>query len=105
MPGTAMAPPMTRRDLAFRKVVGAWAAAVAKVVRGPMAMRVMVWGGSRSRMLRISRWAGEEEGVKRGEVGEVEAGLVVVVVVAVEERTVSGGGRSKRCCHVSEGLV
>ena len=62
-----------------------------------MAMRVMVFGGELSRTERISRWDGVEDGVKRGEMGE---GLVG----AVEERRVSGGGRSKRCCHVEEGL-
>ncbi len=62
-----------------------------------MAMRFIVLGGERSRRERISRWERVEEGVKRWEVGVGLAG-------AVEERRVSGGGRSKRCCHVEEGL-
>lgn len=87
-------------DLAFRNILGAWAAAIAKVVRGPMAISVMVSGGSWSRMRRISRWEGEEEGVKSGDDAEVSS----VFWVAMEERIVSGGGRSNRCCQVSEGL-
>ena len=54
-PGPVTAPPMTRTDFARRKVVGEWEAARARLVRGPMAMMVIVPGGFSSRSRRISR--------------------------------------------------
>lgn len=74
---------------------------MAKVVSGPMAMRVMVSGGSVSRMRRISRWDGEEEGMKR--LWVVDGGSVWVAEAAVEVKRVPGGGGSKRCFQVSDG--
>lgn len=45
LPGVARAPDMATTSFAFRKVSGRWEAARAKVVRGPMPMRVIVLGG------------------------------------------------------------
>lgn len=70
------------------------------VLSGPIAIRVIVSGGSVSRMRRISRWEAEEDGVKRWPAVD---GLVWVVEAAVEVRRVPGGGGSKRCFQVSEG--
>lgn len=93
LPGSEIAPPITITSLAFRNTCGSWEAARAKFVSGPMPMRVMVSGGWESRICRISRWEGEEEGVKR----EVcVARSVWAAFMAVEERRVSVGGESKR---------
>ena len=64
-PGTEMAPPMMRIDLARVRVWGACEAARARLVRGPMAMIDIVFGGFSSRRRRISRWEGRSDGVKR----------------------------------------
>lgn len=63
-PGEKMAPPMTRTALTRRNVVGFSAAARATLVRGPMAMIVIVSGGFPERIRRISRWDSVVEGVK-----------------------------------------
>lgn len=97
-----MAPPMTRTAFARRKVVGDSEATRARLVRGPMATMVMVSGGFSERIRRISRWDSILEGVKS--VGE-SLGCTWVVAVAVAVRSVSAGGRSNRCFHVSSGLV
>ena len=55
LPGTEMAPPITRTDLARISTIGACEAARARLVSGPMAMTVMVSGGFSSRIRRISR--------------------------------------------------
>jgi len=54
---------MTTTSLARRKVSASVAAARARLVRGPMAMMVMVLGGLVRRRRRISRWEGVGEGV------------------------------------------
>ena len=64
LPGTEIAPPMTRTDFARISMVGACEAARARLVRGPIAMTVMVSGGFSSRTRKISRWDGRFEGVK-----------------------------------------
>ncbi len=64
LPGQKMAPPITRTALARSKVVGDSDAASARLVRGPMAMMVMVSGGCSERIRRISRWDSVGEGVK-----------------------------------------
>lgn len=94
-PGTSTAPPITRICLARRNVFGPCAAAVARVVRGPMAMRVIVSAGSVLRMRRISRCEGKEEGVNKLWWFEV-GGSVWVAEAAVEVKRVPGGGGSKR---------
>ncbi len=60
-----------------------------------MAMMVIVSEGSVSRMRRISRCEGEEEGVNKLWWFEV-GGSVLVAEAAVEVRRVPGGGGSKR---------
>ena len=62
------------------------------VVRGPIAMRVIVSAGSVSRIRRISRYDGEDEGVKRFDEGDVEGSTEA----AVAERRVPGGGVSNK---------
>lgn len=54
-PGAETAPPMIRTDLARRNIVGECEAARARLVRGPMAMMVMLPGGFSSRTRKISR--------------------------------------------------
>ena len=54
LPGSSMVPPMTTTSLAFRNVFGSSAAAMAKVVNGPIAIKVMVSAGFSLRMRRIS---------------------------------------------------
>ena len=102
LPGMEMAPDITTTSLAFMNTVGDSEAARAKFVSGPMAMRVMVSGGFESRIERISKWAGAEEGVKRSVCG---ARSMWAREVAVEERTVSAGGASKRWDQRSGWLV
>lgn len=55
-PGTEIAPPMTRTDLARMRIFGECDAARARFVRGPMAMIVIVPGGFSARILMISRY-------------------------------------------------
>lgn len=73
LPGTEIAPPITKTDLARISTVGAYEAARATFVRGPMAMTVMVFGGLSSRTRKISRCDGRFEGVKSvfGDAGSV----------------------------------
>jgi len=54
---------MTTTSLVSRKVSRSVAAARARLVRGPMAMMVIVSGGLVRRRRRISWWAGVWEGV------------------------------------------
>ena len=56
LPGSSMVPPMTTSSLAFMKVFESSAAAMAKVVNGPIAIKVIVSAGFSLRMRRIS-WA------------------------------------------------
>lgn len=65
-----------------------------------MAISVMVSGGSVSRIRRISRCEGDDDGVKRREVLDVEGSTEA----AVDESKVPGGGESNRCFQVSDGL-
>lgn len=92
---------MTRSCFARRKVSGSRAAAAAKLVSGPIAIRVIVSGGLVRRRWRISWVDGWWEGVKRE--GGVE--WVDVVLVFAVEATVSSTGGSKRCFHADSGLV
>ena len=54
LPGEEIVPPIMMTSLAFVKTVGSAAAAVARFVSGPIAIRVIVSGGFESRMERIS---------------------------------------------------
>ena len=55
LPGTEIAPPITKMDFARISTIGACEAASARFVRGPMAITVMVSGGFSSRTRIISR--------------------------------------------------
>ena len=63
-----------------------------------MATMVIVSAGFERRRRRISLWAGSWEGVNEV-VDSVRLELSLAASVMIE----SGGGRSKRCCQVSEG--
>lgn len=89
-------------SLARRNVEGDSAAARAKFVRGPMAIRVIVSGGLESRMWRISWCDGRLEGVKR--VRWVDS-FVCVASTAVAESMVDCGGASNMWDQVSLWLV
>ena len=102
LPGSVIAPPMTTSSFAFIKVTGSWAAARAKVVKGPRAMRVVVLGGFEERMSRISVGAGRCDGVKRFVYVLWAAWAAVDAVVEMGD---GFGGASNRCCHNSEGDV
>ena len=54
-PGTEMAPPITRSSFTRRNVDASWEAARARLVKGPMAIMVIVFGGLAARRRRISR--------------------------------------------------
>jgi len=104
LPGSVTAPPITKSAFARMKVWGDRAAARAKVVRGPMAIRVIVSGGFVERISRMREGEGVGEGLKRW---ECEGGVVWVVDVAVAVRMSSEGGwggvGSKRWSQVSAG--
>ena len=65
LPGRSTVPPITMTSLAFMNVFGSSAAAMAKFVNGPMAIKVMVSGGFSLRMRRISWDECRFEGVNR----------------------------------------
>lgn len=91
---------MTKTCLARRNVAGECEAARAKLVKGPIAIMVMVLVGFSSRIRRISRWEGRFEGVNR----EVDEGSELCVADKTELVTrLLGGGRSKRVFQVSSG--
>ena len=65
LPGSSMVPPMTTTSLAFMNVFGSSAAAMAKFVNGPIAIKVMVPAGFSLRMRIISWDEGRLEGVNK----------------------------------------
>ena len=101
LPGSRSAPPMTSSCFARRKVCGSVAAAVAKVVSGPIAIRVIVLGGLSRRRVRISSVEGFRDGVKRDGGFECVCGVLESAVDVI----VSSGADSKRCFHADSGLV
>ena len=62
-PGPSTTPPMISTCFARRNIAGECEAARARLVKGPIAMMVMVLRGFSSRIRRISRWEGRFEGV------------------------------------------
>lgn len=54
LPGVSMAPPITSTAFARMKILGSVDAAMAKFVKGPIAIRVTVLGGLVERIWRIS---------------------------------------------------
>ena len=91
---------MTKTFLTRRNVAVECEAARAKLVKGPIAITVMVLGGFSSRIRRISMWEGRFEGVNR----EVDEGSELCVADKTELVTrLLGGGRSKRVFQVSSG--
>lgn len=102
LPGTEMVPPMTSMDLARITVVGAWEAARARFVSGPMAMIVMVSGGFSSRIRKISRCDGRCDGIK-SDVRKV--GSISTSCTAAEVRRVSDGGALNRSFQISSAGV
>lgn len=101
-PGTDTAPPMNRTDLARRNTCGEWEAASARLVKGPIAIMSIVFGGLSSRIRSISRYEGWLEALKSE---PDDDGLVLVASIALDMGRESGGGRSNKVCHVSSGLV
>ena len=75
---------------------------MAKVVNGPIAIRVMVSAGFSLRMRRISWAEWRLDGVNN--LGWY-TGSVCAALTAVEESSVAAGGASKRWDQASEGLV
>ena len=65
LPGSSIEPPMTMTSLAFMNVFGSSAAAVAKFVNGPIAIKVMVSAGLSLRMRSISWDEWRLEGVNK----------------------------------------
>ena len=102
LPGSEMVPPMTRMDFARINVVGAWEAARARFVSGPMAMIVTVSGGFSLRMRKISRCDGRWDGVK-SDVREV--GSTSTSCIAADVRRVSDGGALNRSFQISSAGV
>ena len=65
LPGSSMEPPMTITSLALMNVFGSSAAAIAKFVNGPIAMRVTVSVGFSRRIWRISWDAWRLDGMNK----------------------------------------
>ena len=103
LPGSSIAPPITRTSFARRKVCGDFAAARAKVVSGPKAIRVKVSGGLVESRVRMSSTAWAVDGVNRCELGVGALPCVADVAVVVIGSSAAGG--SKRCSQVSSGEV
>ena len=101
-PGSFRVPPMTTTSLAFMNVFGSFAAAMAKVVSGPMAIKVMVSAGFSLRIRRISSGEWLLEAVNKS---VWDDGFVWVALTAVEERRVAVDGVLKRWDQVSETLL
>ena len=101
-PGTDTAPPITKTDLARRNACGDWEAAIAKFVKGPMAMISIVSNGLSSSIPRISRCEGRLEALK-SEVAE--SGSALAALIALDVSSASGGGRANKFFQVSSGLV
>lgn len=63
MPVSSIAPPITTTSLARRKVSGSVAAAIARLVDGPIATIVIVSGSFSRNNDKISSWAGFLDGM------------------------------------------
>ena len=102
LPDTVIAPPMTTTLFARRNVCGEREAARAKLVRGPIAIMSMVSLGLSSRISKIAKCEGFDDGVKSW-VGD--AGSTSDTLVALDVRRLSVGGRSNSVSQVFSGLV
>ena len=108
-PATLIAPPMTNTSFARRKVCRSWEAAIAKLVKGPSAIRVMVSGGFDASSVKISSGENFVDGTNEC-ADSVEMGGLVDVVAAAEITIGSfeggsGGGGVKREDHMAAGAV